>query len=251
MDIWNPWHGCRKFSEGCLNCYMYRRDASVGRDSTVIEKTASFDLPVRKKRDGAYKLRSGETVFTCMTSDFFIEEADEWRRDAWRFIRERSDLSFYIITKRIDRFRVSLPEDWKDGYDNVTIGCTCENQRAADSRLPVVLDLPIKHVEVIHEPMLGSIDIDKYLASGRIEQVICGGESGQDARMCDYAWILFSREQCMKHSVPFHFKQTGANFRKDGKKYLIPRSLQLSQARKARIDTIGGKDNYSGGRYED
>ena len=22
-DIWNPWHGCVKCSEGCKNCYMY------------------------------------------------------------------------------------------------------------------------------------------------------------------------------------------------------------------------------------
>lgn len=26
-DIWNPWHGCRKCSEGCRNCYMYYLDS--------------------------------------------------------------------------------------------------------------------------------------------------------------------------------------------------------------------------------
>ena len=25
-DIWNPWHGCKKCSEGCENCYMYFLD---------------------------------------------------------------------------------------------------------------------------------------------------------------------------------------------------------------------------------
>ena len=45
MPIWNPWHGCRKISPGCQHCYVYRRDASVGRDASVVAKTGDFDLP--------------------------------------------------------------------------------------------------------------------------------------------------------------------------------------------------------------
>lgn len=76
-------------------------------------------------------------VYTCFTSDFFLEEADEWRAEAWAIIRERCDLSFLIPTKRIDRFRVSLPSDWGDGYDHVAIACTVENQDRANYRLPL------------------------------------------------------------------------------------------------------------------
>ncbi len=236
MTIWNPWHGCRRISPGCLHCYMYRRDASVGRDSTVIAKTASFDLPVRRRRDGSYKLAEEGTVFVCMTSDFFLEEADGWRQDAWRMIRERSDLRFFVVTKRIDRFRVGLPADWGEGYPNVTVCCTCENQATADRRLPIFLSLPIRRRTVIHEPMLEEIRIAPYLASGGIAEVICGGESGPDARLCSYSWILSTRRQCAEAGVAFRFKQTGARFEKDGKIYGIPRSLQLAQARKAGID---------------
>ena len=239
MDIWNPWHGCRKISAGCANCYMYRRDAEFGKDSSVVTKTASFRLPVQKRRDGSYKLQETGYVYTCMTSDFFIEEADEWRREAWEFIRIRPDLRFYIITKRIGRFEVSLPDDWGDGYENVTVCSTCENQKEADERLPVMLGLPIRHREVIHEPMLEGVDIRRYLATGKIGGVICGGESGPDARICDYGWILDSAKQCREYHVPFHFKQTGAHFRKDGRLYNIPRSLQAVQARKAGIDANG------------
>ena len=57
MAVWNPWHGCRKISPGCLNCYVYRRDAEFGKDASVIAKTASFDLPVRRNRKGEYKLQ--------------------------------------------------------------------------------------------------------------------------------------------------------------------------------------------------
>ena len=68
-----------------------------------------------------------------MTSDFFLEEADEWRPAAWSMIRERADLHFVIITKRIHRFLVGLPADWGEGYEHVTICCTCENQKMADN----------------------------------------------------------------------------------------------------------------------
>ncbi len=234
-DIWNPWHGCKKISLGCLNCYMYRRDAEFGKDSSIVTKTASFRLPVQKNKDGEYKLGGG-IVYACMTSDFFIEEADEWRKEAWSFIRERSDIDFHIITKRIDRFNVSLPDDWGDGYENVTICSTCEDQERVDHRLPIMLELPIKHREIIHEPMLGAIDIEKYLQTGKIEHVTCGGESGPDARKCDYDWILSIRDQCARSNVSFFFKQTGAKFVKDGKTYNIPRKFQHIQAQKAGIN---------------
>ena len=237
MSIWNPWHGCHKKSSGCLNCYMYRRDAKYDLDSNVVRKTKNYDIVLRKSRDGTYKIkRDTSYVYVCMTSDFFIEEADDWRRDIWRMIRERDDLNFYIITKRIERFNVSLPDDWGDGYDNVTICVTCENQSTADYRLPIFISLPIKHKEIIHEPMLENINIEKYLESGQIDKVICGGESGDKARVCNYDWILNTRSQCLKYNVSFHFKQTGANFMKDNKVYKIPRKYQLVQAGKSRID---------------
>ena len=237
MAIWNPWHGCKKISPGCYNCYVYRRDRSFGKDSRIVTKTAMFDLPLKKNRKKEYKLQSEfEPVYTCMTSDFFIEEADEWRSSAWQMIRLRSDLNFVIITKRIERLETCIPNDWNDGYENVTIVCTCENQAKADERLPIFLHLPIKHKWIIHEPMLEAIWIEPYLESGQIEQVICGGESGESARLCDFAWILSTRQQCINYNVSLHFKQTGAIFKKENKIYRIDRTYQMTQAQKAGID---------------
>lgn len=237
MSTWNPWHGCKKISPGCTNCYVYRRDAEFGKDSSVVTRTSNFDMPVKCNRKGDYKLQpDGESVYTCMTSDFFLDEADVWRAETWNIIRRRSDLHFVIITKRIHRFEVELPGDWGSGYENVTICCTCENQNQADYRLPVFLELPIKHRTVIHEPMLEQIDIRKYLATGKIEGVTCGGESGPDARVCDFSWILDSMEQCVEYDVPFWFKQTGAMFKKGNKVYLIDRKAQMSQAQKAGVN---------------
>lgn len=237
MVIWNPWHGCHKKSAGCLNCYMFRRDAEYEKDSNVVTKTNSFDLVIKKKKDGTYKVQEEKGyVYLCMTSDFFIEEADSWRSEIWKMVKERQDLNFFIITKRIERFNVSLPDDWKDGYSNVTICSTCENQETADERLPILLNLPIKHREIIHEPMLEEINIEKYLKSNKIEMVTCGGESGPNARICNYDWILNTRNQCIKYNVPFYFKQTGANFVKENKLYKVSRKDQIRQAHKANID---------------
>ena len=239
MPVWNPWHGCRKYSSGCKNCYVYRRDSAFGKDSSVINKTKAFDLPLKKDRNGRYKLLgSAGVVYTCMTSDFFIEEADEWRSEIWKMISLRSDLHFIIITKRIVRMSECLPENWGSGYDNVTICCTCENQEEADRRLPVFLELPIKHRHIIEEPMLSDINISKYLETGKISRVICGGESGDNARICDYEWILDSRKQCEKTGTEFYFKQTGAKFRKDGRLYNVKRKYQMSQAQKAGINIV-------------
>ena len=54
---WNLWHGCTKVSAGCRNCYVYRRDAEFGKDSSIVTKTKAFDLPIRKDRKGEYKVK--------------------------------------------------------------------------------------------------------------------------------------------------------------------------------------------------
>ena len=75
MAGWNPWHGCRKISAGCQNCYVYRIDSAFDKDASVITKTAAFNLPLKKTRNGTFKLQPCETVYTCFSSDFFLEEA--------------------------------------------------------------------------------------------------------------------------------------------------------------------------------
>ncbi len=237
MDVsWNPWHGCKKISEGCRHCYVYRTDEKHGRDGSLLSYNKDFDLPVRRKKNGEYKVPSGAMLFTCFTSDFLLDEADERRREAWQFMRERSDVDFIFFTKRITRLAQCLPEDWGDGYDNVIIGCTCENQKRADERLPVFLSLPIKHRLIVCAPLLESIDLSAYLDPKRIESISAGGESGNEARICSYDWILSLRRQCVDAGVSFTFHQTGARFLKDGRLYRIKRPYQKSQARKADID---------------
>lgn len=233
--MWNPWHGCRKLSEGCRHCYVYRQDAQRGSDGSIVRQTGAFNLPVRRRRDGRFKIPPGERVGTCFTSDFLLEEADPWRPAAWEMMRLRSDLEFFFITKRIDRLAACLPPDWGEGFENVAIGCTVETQKMADYRLPIFRTLPIRHKIVICAPLLEPLDLTAHLDPS-FEEVSAGGESGNEARPCDFDWVLALRDQCAAHDIPFTFHQTGARLRKDGRLYRIPRAFQHAQARKAGID---------------
>ena len=238
--MWNPWHGCHKISAGCKHCYVFRQDAAFGTSipSSEVRKTTSFNLPMRRDRKRNWKFPAGTEFALCFTSDFLIEEADEWRSEIWSIIRERSDCRFFFFTKRIDRLTECLPDDWGEGYDNVGIGCTVENQDRADHRMPIFLSIPIKHRLVIVAPMLERINLLPYLDAEMIEEVSVGGESGKYARTLDYDWVLDMHRQCKEAGIPFSFHQTGSYLLKDNRVYHIPRNLQHSQAKKAGLNDI-------------
>jgi protein gp37 len=235
---WEPWTGCYKISDGCTYCYFYGPFSKrYGQNS--VHKTNEFDKPIAKTTKGKDKIQSGKIVATCFSSDFFIAEADEWRAEAWAMIKKRPDLDFLILTKRIDRFNISLPNDWGDGYDNVQIGCTIENQESADYRLPLFLSYPIKRRFIAAAPLLGAINISAYLSG--IEHVTVGGETGRDARICDYDWILTIREQCIQAGITFWFKNTGSLFRQEGIDKKINPFKQSSVAKELGINILNGK----------
>lgn len=233
-DIWNPWHGCVKCSEGCQNCYMYFLDKTRDKNGADIYRTGGFDYPLSKDRHGNYKIKSGELIRVCMTSDFFLEEADDWRDEAWSIMRLRPDVKFFLLTKRPQRVKDCLPQDWGDGWENVFFNVTCENQRRAGERIPILLELPFKHKGVMCAPFIGPVSIEKYLGDGQIEQVICGGENYDGSRPCDFEWVKTLREECVRHDITFAFIETGTVFIKDGKIYRIPnKQIQAQQAYKS------------------
>lgn len=237
MAIWNPWKGCHKLSEGCANCYIHRANSRKGIDTDIIYRTEEFYKPIDKDKKGNYKIKSGQTVYLCFSSDFLVEEADEWRKEVWDMIKIRDDLHFLFLTKRILRFNNSLPEDFAVGYDNVTVCSTIENQARADERLPFFKELPIRHKMITIQPMLEKIDISDYLDQ-TIECVIAGGESGSNVRPLNYEWVLDIRRQCMEKRVNFDFRQLGSIFIKDGTTYKVQRKDLCAQARKSKINYV-------------
>ena len=240
-DIWNPWHGCVKCSEGCEHCYMYFLDKQRDKNGAEIYRTKNaFDYPLQKNRGGAFKIQSGELIRVCMTSDFFLEEADKWRGEAWEIMRCRPDVKFFLLTKRPQRVRECLPEDWGDGWENVMFNVTCENQRRADERIPILLDLPFRHKGIMCAPFIGAVSVGKYLDSGQIEQVVCGGENYDGSRPCDFDWVKSLRSECVSRNITFCFIETGTVFIKDGKRYILPKKqIQSEMAFKSGMNFLG------------
>ena len=209
--------------EGCENCYMYFLDRMRDQDGSRIYRTKSgFRYPLSKDRQGRYKVKSGEMIRVCMTSDFFLEEADAWRDEAWAVMRQRKDVKFFLLTKRPERVASCLPYDWEDGWEKVFFNVTCENQRRADERIPILFELPFRHKGIMTAPLVGPVDLEKYLPEGQIEQVLCGGRTMTAPVRCRYEWVKLLSDQCRVYDVTFDFIETGTYFVKDGRTYRIP-----------------------------
>jgi len=211
---WNPWQGCRKKSEGCANCYMYRDKTRFGQDPSkvILSKPPTFNMPMKQQEPHAW--------FTCSWSDFFNPEADDWREMAWNIIQSTPRHLYMILTKLPERIERCLPWDWGTGYKNVWLGTSVENQRWADRRIPALLKVPAVKRFLSCEPLLGPVDIWSYLeycdaaiwGNRKIDWVICGGESGSDYRPMDIQWVEDIANQCKAASTPVFVKQDSGTF---------------------------------------
>jgi protein gp37 len=209
---------------------MYFLDKERDKNGADIYRTKQgFTYPLQKDRKGNYKIKSGELIRVCMTSDFFLEEADGWRAEAWEMIRQRPDVKFFLLTKRPGRVLSCLPEYWGAGWENVMLNVSCENQKAADQRIPILLKLPFRHKGIMCAPFIGPITIRRYLEQGQLEQVLCGGENYDGARPCCFDWVKALQQECREWNVTFCFIETGTHFIKDGKDYFMPQKAVQSR----------------------
>lgn len=182
-NTWNPWHGCKKVSAGCKYCYMYRDKIKFGQDPTkVVRSKGKFNEPLKWKEP--------TVIFTCSWSDWFIDEADDWRDEAWAVIKATPQHTYQILTKRIERVKDHLPNDWGEGYDNVWLGVSVESQEFV-SRIAELENIKAKTKFISFEPLLGNFDKEFV---GNVDWIIIGGESGNDNglykyRECKLEWI--------------------------------------------------------------
>ncbi len=206
---WNPWYGCHKVSQGCKHCYMFREQRMYGRDPEVVVRSKTqFDWPLRfVKRVRAGRALPGR-VFACSWSDWFIEEADMVRDEAWEIIRKTPEMTYMILTKRPERIAKCLPKGWYDGWDNVWLGISCENQASLIRRMVPFSALPAKTKFISCEPLLEPLDFMRWHLEN-VNWVIVGGESGPGARPMDPDWARSLRDQCQAAGVAFFFKQWG------------------------------------------
>lgn len=198
---WNPWHGCLRISPGCAHCYMYREKKRYGQEpSSVTRSRTTFEAP--------RSWRQPRLIFTCSWSDFFLEEADSWRDDAWEVIRGTPQHTYQILTKRPERIAAHLPQDWP--FDNVWLGVSVENPRFY-WRIEQLLEMPAYLRFLSLEPLLAPMPALPLVG---ISWVIVGGESGPRCRPMKREWVRDIRHQCVKAGLPFFFKQWGG-VRKD------------------------------------
>ena len=226
---------------------MYFLDRMREQDRSRIYRTKNgFRYPLSRNRQGQYKVRSGEMIRVCMTSDFFLEEADAWRDEAWAIMRQRKDVKFFPSDKTAAAgIILSPPMTGGTGWENIFFNVTCENQRRADERIPLLFELPFKHKGIMTAPLIGPVDIGKYLVEGQIEQVMCGGENYDGSRPCRYEWVKLLSDQCRAYNVTFNFIETGTYFIKNEKVYRIPdKRTQSRQAFRSGLSFRGKEIHF-------
>lgn len=210
----NPWIGCTKVSPACRACYaeaMAKRYGWVEWGAGKPRKRTSANnwrQPVRWDRE-ARAAGTRKRVFCASLADVFDAEVPtEWRDDLWSLIRVTTNLDWLLLTKRPENIKAMLPADWGQGWPNVWLGVTAENQEMADLRLPVLLQVPAVVRFASVEPMLDAMDLCPYLVQG-LHWVIVGGETGKGAHRVHPEHARGLRDQCVNTGVAFHFKQWG------------------------------------------
>ena len=209
----NPWIGCTKISAACDNCYAAAWDArglqglptrwGPHADRT---RTKTWGQPIRwQKKAKAEGVRY--RVFVASLADVFDNHKSilpAWRRELWALIRQCPDLDFLMLTKRPENIARFLPDDWGDGYANVWLGSTVEDQKAAN-RAQHLIKVPAVVHFLSMEPLLSDVDLSGVIHG--LEWVITGGENGKQYRPVDPDWFRSLRDQCHGANVPFLFKQ--------------------------------------------
>ena len=204
----NPFSGCSPVSEGCENCYAAAISKRFHRP---------WGGPVFHPERMKVKPPKGKRVFVGSVTDMFHEafDADEtlWtqRQALFAFLAEHTETTWILLTKRAERMRQTINDAVPP---HIWLGVTVENQRRADERIPILLDIPAKVRFASVEPMLSPMSIFREksnpLASDEpwpLSWVICGPETGPKARPCEPAWIENLANQCAAVGVPFFDKR--------------------------------------------
>jgi|SRR5882724_1947630 len=237
---WNPIVGCTEISPGCANCYAARLAATRLRNTPQYKGLATVNNPGEHRWTGEVRnvfgidpkvleeplhWRTPRRIFVCDMGDLFHEsiEFSEIGK-IWRTMGKCPQHTFQILTKRPDRmieFFKWSGITWP--LKNIWLGVSVENQHFADERIPLLLATPAAVRWISAEPLLGPIQCSfigrgltevvmhrKDASDPKIDWVVCGGESGTNARPMHPDWARSLRDQCQAAGVPFFFKQWGA-----------------------------------------
>jgi protein gp37 len=243
---WNPVTGCTPISEACQNCYAKRMSKRLAGRCGYPEDEP-FKVTLHPERlDEPFKWRKPRRVFVCSMSDLFHEKVDEgFLCRIFDTMLAAEQHTYLILTKRPERMKDFITRCIHGIPKNIWLGVTAENQQRAEERIPILLQIPAAVRFVSIEPMLGPVDLSKWLGGTwycetcectvdpefvpfseihypcenyldfipGIDWVICGSESGPNHRKTKIEWIRDLREQCISANVPFFLKQMEINGR--------------------------------------
>lgn len=203
-ETWNPVTGCTKYSQGCQNCYaekMHKRLTAMGQEkyskpfNEVVFHKEALSNHKFSRLDTKRKL-----IFVNSMSDTFHKDVtDSQIKDILDECEWNDPNVFQILTKRAER----LP-DFEYPF-NVWLGVTVEMAKYK-SRMQYLKQTNAKIKFLSCEPLLE--DLGELDLTG-IDWVICGGESGKNARPLHPDWVRNIQRQCQEQNVPFFFKQWG------------------------------------------
>ncbi|HEX4795537.1 MAG TPA: DUF5131 family protein [Humisphaera sp.] len=203
--------GCVKISPGCKNCYADAQSARFGFDIWGAKKPRRtfgdyhWREPLRWNEQ-AIEAGQRRRVFCSSMCDVFEDHptiAGELAR-LWPLIRATPALDWQLLTKRADRIAANLPADWGDGWPNVWLGVSIENNDFV-GRADHLRRIPATVRFISYEPALGPLDrLNLY----RIDWLIYGGESGRGFRAEDKKWARDIRARCDAGGVAFFHKQS-------------------------------------------
>lgn len=232
--VWNPVTGCTKISDGCRSCYAERMANRLrGRCGYPADDPFQVTLHPEKLNE-PLKWRKPSRIFVCSMGDLFHEDVPtEFIWQIFSVMLEARHHTFIVLTKRSERMKMILNEmvisSGKELPENV-IGMVTVEKQEYENRIVDLLETPFKWRGLSIEPMLEAVDLlnDDYLGGciycetcleespktcierdAKIDWVICGGESGPNARPMHPDWVRSLREQCQAAGVPYFFKQWG------------------------------------------
>ena len=212
----NPWTGCTKVSPGCDHCYAEawsKRSGHVKWGNFPRKRTTTdyWKAPkIWNAKAEHFRAEHGrrQRVFCASLADAFDNKAQsQWRKDLFALIKDCPNLDWLLLTKRPQNIHKMLPSDWGEGYPNVWLGMTAEDQERYNQRWPHLAAIPATIRFVSYEPAIGPLRISD--TNQLPDWLICGGESGHGARPMKAEWARNVIRDCLQLGVAPFMKQWG------------------------------------------
>lgn len=242
--VWNPVTGCSAISSGCKNCYAKRMAETRLRGRFGYDEDDPFRTTFHAdKLLEPTKWKKPSMIFISSMGDLFHKDVKySWLEDLFEVMAAEKRHIFIVLTKRPHRMKECFEFFFGDNHaPNIWLGVSCENQKAANERIPTLLEIPAALRLVSLEPLLGPVSLRQtiyektccidalaglhgwpphvpILDHNRLGWVIAGCESGPAHRPMNMDWVRSIRDQCndpdLAQPVPFFFKQAYINNKK-------------------------------------